>query len=90
MILGSVIGDIDSTINHPFYDAKKLRLVEKQDAAGNPSGSYLIAVDQHIDARVGDTVLVLDEGTGARQITESPDAPIRSIIVGIVDSIDRN
>jgi len=30
-------------------------------------------------------VLVLDEGNGARQIVNDKDAPIRSIIVGIID-----
>ena len=32
-------------------------------------------------------VLVLDEGNGARQIVGSTDAPVRSVIVGIVDAV---
>ena len=35
----------------------------------------------------GQRVLVLDEGTGARQVIGSADAPVRSVIVGIVDAV---
>ena len=86
MILGRVIGSITSTINHPFYDAKKLLVVERIDAAGHALPDYLIAVDT-IDAGAGDHVLVLDEGNGARQVFASKDAPVRSVIVGIVDEV---
>ena len=86
MILGRVIGAITSTINHAFYDAKKLLVVERTDASGAPLDDYLIAVDT-VDAGVGDAVLVLDEGTGARQVLASKDGPVRSVIVGIVDQV---
>jgi microcompartment protein CcmK/EutM len=86
MILGRVVGTITSTINHPFYDAKKLLVVERTDAAGAPLTGYLIAVDT-VDAGTGDRVLVLDEGNGARQVFASKDAPVRSVIVGIVDDV---
>ena len=86
MILGRVIGAITSTINHPFYDAKKLLVVERIDAALAPLADYLIAVDT-VGAGVGDPVLVMEEGTGARQVLASKNGPVRSIIVGIVDLV---
>ncbi len=86
MILGRVIGEIHSTINHPFYDARKLLVVERTDAAGKPAGGYVIAVDV-VGAGVGERVLVLDEGNGARQVFGSADAPVRSVVVGIVDHV---
>ena len=86
MIIGRVIGTITSTINHPFYDAKKLLVVERTDAAGAPLPDYLIAVDT-VDAGTGDRVLVLDEGNGARQVLASKDGPVRSAIVGIIDAV---
>ena len=86
MILGTVIGSIDSTINHPFYDGKKLLIVGKITPEGQPAGDYLIAIDT-VDAGVGDRVLVIDEGNSARQIINSTTAPLRSIIVGIIDEI---
>ena len=41
-----------------------------------------------IGAGKGETVLVLDEGNGARQILDDSNAPVRSIVVGIVDAVD--
>jgi microcompartment protein CcmK/EutM len=66
---------------------RRLLVVDRLDPAGQPSGGYLIAVAA-TDAGVGDRVLVLDEGTGARQILGNAKAPIRSIVVGVVDSVD--
>lgn len=86
MIIGTVTGHLHSTIAHEFYRAKKLLLVEREDAGGRPTGAYLIAVDA-VDAGVGQRVLVLDEGNGARQIVGSAQAPVRSVVVGIVDEV---
>lgn len=87
MILGRVSGEIHSTINHPFYDARKLLVVEKIDPHGRLTGDYLIAVDS-VGAGAGERVLVLDEGNGARQVLDAPDAPVRSVVVGIVDALE--
>jgi ethanolamine utilization protein EutN len=87
MTLGIVVGEVYSTINHPFYDGKKLLVVEKGTPGHAGSGDYIIAVDT-VDAGVGDRVLVLDEGNGARQVFGSSDAPVRSVIVGIVDAVE--
>jgi ethanolamine utilization protein EutN len=86
MILGKVCGTIHSTINHDFYDGKRLLVVDKLDAYLKPTGKYLICIDW-VDAGVGETVLMLDEGNGARQIVGDSKAPLRSIIVGIVDDV---
>ena len=86
MIIGTVKGDIVSTINHPYYTGKKLLVVEKEDPAGK-AGGYLIAIDGGVQAGVGDRVLVIDEGNSARQIVGDANAPLRSIIVGIIDRI---
>ncbi len=88
MILGRVAGEIHSTINHPFYDARKLLVVERTDPEGRPTGDYLIAVDA-VDAGVGQQVLVLDEGNGARQVLASNDGPVHSVVVGIIDHVER-
>jgi len=87
MILGTVRGDIVSTINHPFYNGKKMLIVEKEDFAGKPGG-YLIAIDGGVNAGAGERVLVVDEGNSARQIVKDDKAPLRSIIIGIVDRVD--
>ncbi len=89
MILGKVIGNITSTIQHPFYSGKKMLVVEKIETDGKTGSGYLVAVDR-AGAGPGETVLILDEGNGARQVLESKDGPIRSVIVGIVDEINES
>lgn len=86
MILGIVRGSIYSTIQHPFYANCRKLVVDYLDAQGKPTGRYVIAVDT-VDAGVGDRVLVNDEGNGARQVLDHPNAPVRSVIVGIVDDV---
>jgi len=84
MILARVSGRITSTIHHPSMEGRTLLVVDKLDPAGEPTGGYLIAVDS-VGAGAGETVIVLDEGNGARQILGGSDLPVRSIVVGIVD-----
>lgn len=86
MIIGRVIGEIHATIQHPFYAGKKLMVVEKITPEGKPLDDYVVAVDS-VGAGPGERVLIVDEGNSARQIVQSTTAPLRSIIVGIVDEI---
>ena len=86
MHLGTVKGEIYSTINHPFYDGRRLLMVDRLDERGRETGAYLIAVAA-VDAGVGQRVLMIDEGNSARQVVDDPTAPIRSIIIGIVDEV---
>ena len=86
MIIGRVTGTIYSTINHEFYDNKKLMIIDKLDGHGKTTGKYLIAIDT-VEAGIGDRVLIVDEGNSARQIIKDDMAPLRSIIVGIIDDI---
>ena len=86
MIIGSVAGEIVSTIQHPFYAGRKLLIVEREDGAGRRTGAYVIAVDT-VGAGPGERVLVMEEGNGARQVLRSDNAPVRSVIVGIVDDV---
>lgn len=87
MFVGQVAGEIVSTINHADYDNRRLLVVDRLDTAGKPAGGYLIAVAT-VEAGVGDRVLVLDEGNGARQVLGNSKAPIRSVVVGVVDHVE--
>jgi microcompartment protein CcmK/EutM len=89
MFLGIVSGNIVSTINHAFYDGRKLLVVDRTDEDFRSTGKYVIAVDA-VGAGVGERVLVLDEGNGARQVLDDPNGPVRSVIVGIVDAVERS
>ncbi|NND01996.1 MAG: EutN/CcmL family microcompartment protein [Acidimicrobiia bacterium] len=85
MKLALVTGTVVSTISAPVFDHQRLLFCDYLDPQGEPSGDYVIAVDV-VDAGPGETVLIMDEGTGARQILEETVAPVRAIVVGIVDA----
>jgi ethanolamine utilization protein EutN len=84
--LARVVGTVVSTINSPDLDGRALLLCDLLDPSGRLAGGYLIAVDT-VGAGAGETVLLLDEGNSARQILGAPGAPIRTVIVGIVDAV---
>jgi ethanolamine utilization protein EutN len=87
MILGRVCGTVVSTVQHPFYDGRKQLMVRAVTPDGAFDGDrYVIAVDL-VGAGVGEMVIVEDEGNSARQLLDAKDAPVRSVIVGIVDQV---
>lgn len=86
MKLGRVTGTVVSTINHPIYDHRRLLICDVLDARGEDTGGYLICIDT-VDAGHGDTVLIIDEGNSARQVIGDTTAPVRAVIVGIVDEL---
>ena len=89
MILCKVLGPVVSTGKHPAFARLKLLVVQPVDEAGAEIGKSFLAVDRAMQAGEGDTVLVLREGSGIRQLFGVPltsRLPIRSCIVGIVDS----
>ena len=87
MKLARVVGNVVSTINSPDLEDRTLLLCDLVEPSGGLAGGYLIAVDA-VGAGAGETVLLLDEGNGARQVLAAPGAPIRTVVVGIVDAVD--
>ena len=86
MKLGRVKGTVVSTISSAVFDERRLLLCEILDRTGAAAEDYTIAVDV-VDAGFGETVLILDEGNSARQVVEMDPAPIRALVVGIVDAV---
>jgi microcompartment protein CcmK/EutM len=86
MYLGTVIGSVVATIKISHLEGQRLLMVDRLDADGRVTGAYDIAVDV-VQAGPGDTVLVLDEGNGARQILGLDPGAVRAVIVGIVDEV---
>lgn len=86
MRIGRVVGTVVSTINATAFDGRRLLVCDLLDVSGEPDGSYLICVDT-VGSGAGETVLVLDEGNSARQVVGMPEAPIRAVVVGIVDEL---
>jgi ethanolamine utilization protein EutN len=88
MYIARVFGNVVATIKHPFFDGRKLMLVERLGLDGAAEARYDIAVDL-VQAGPGDMVLVLDEGSSARYLLDAePHGPVRAVIVGIVDAVD--
>lgn len=87
MKIGRVSGTVVSTIKSPVYRDRRLLLCDLLDELGREqAGGYVLAVDA-VGAGAGETVLILDEGNSARQVVQMEDAPIRAVIVGIVDAV---
>jgi len=86
MILGKVIGNVVSTIKLPVYQGYKILIVQPVNDKKEPQGKSILALDT-VQAGVGDTVLVIDEGNSSRLIMNNSTAPVRTMIVGIVDAI---
>jgi len=86
MILGRVIGNVVSTIKLPVYQGYKILIVQPVNDKEEPQGESVLALDT-VQAGVGDTVLVIDEGNSSRLIMNNSTAPVRTMIVGIVDAV---
>ncbi len=85
MKVGRVVGTVVSTIKHPFFEGERLlvcRLIDRD----RDTGGYLICTDR-VGAGSDETVLILDEGSSARQVHGVETGPIRSVVVGIVDEV---
>ena len=52
-----------------------------------PLGPAALAVEGGVGAGPGSVVLVVDEGNSARGVLKDGTAPVRTVIVGIVDSV---
>ena len=87
MYLGKVVGSVVATVKIDHLAGRPLLMVDRLDLEGRETGSYDIAVDV-VQSGPGDTVLVLDEGNGARQIFGLDPGAVRAVIVGVVDEVD--
>lgn len=86
MTLGKVVATVVCTVKIPVLQGHKLLVVQPIDPRGQPKGKTLIGLDT-VQAGIGDTVLVIDEGNSSRLILGDPNAAVRTTIVGIVDQV---
>jgi len=82
------VGEVVATVKHAHLAATKLLLVQPEPVPGRPTAPAVIAVDT-VDAGPGDHVLVADEGNAAAQVLGLPRGPVRTVIVGVVDDVER-
>jgi microcompartment protein CcmK/EutM len=87
MILCKVTGTIVATQKKEQLRGKKILMLQPITLDGKPLGRDLLALDT-VDAGVGDTVLVMQEGQSAAQILKRSDVPVHSMVVAVVDGLD--
>ena len=88
MFIAKVIGNLWATRKQRYLNTYKLLIVQPVDGITLESNDKpTLAVDKHIDAGIGNMVLVMDEGNSARQILDDKKAGIRTIVVGVIDEV---
>ena len=87
MILAKVIGNVVATRKSPVLTGHKVLVCRPVGPDGTAAGDSLCALDA-VQAGVGDTVIILDEGNSARMILGDSMAPVRTMVVGIVDQVN--
>ncbi len=87
MFLATVVGTVVSPVQHPVLEGERLLLLRVLRPDGSPAGKTRIGIDR-ARAGVGDRVLVLDEGNSARQVLQRPEAPVKTVVVGVVDYVE--
>ena len=88
MLLAKVKGNLVSTQKNSHLVGHKLLLVQAVDTLNNFIGNKDVVAIDMVDAGIGDTVLLVQEGKAVQQILGHKKAPVHSIIVAVVDSID--
>lgn len=88
MILARVLGNIVATKKNQRYDSASIMLCQQVTPEGDETAMTVLALNA-VDAGVGDTVLIVQEGWGASTAaTGKAGAAIDSAIVGVVDYVD--
>ena len=88
MTLARVIGTVVATMKSGDLQGHKLLVLQPVDPEGKPKGQSMVGLDT-VQAGEGDTVLIIDEGNSSRMILGSSMAAVRTVVVGIVDRIER-
>lgn len=86
MLLGRVIGTLVASRKEPSLEGLKLLVVRACAVDGTPDGPTVIAADA-MGAGVGEVVL-LAQGSSARQTTVTNNRPVDATIMAIVDLVE--
>jgi len=87
MFLARVEKKIVSSEKHRAYDGKTVYVVQPVNPDGKPKGSEWVAVD-YVGANIGDIVVCGGAPGVARDVFHMDLAPIRTLIMAIVDRIE--
>lgn len=87
MHIAKIIGKIISSEKIQAYQERKLLLAQKLDLNGKPSGLPTMAID-YVGAGEGDTVILGAAPGLASTVFNIPDAPIRELVMGVIDKVE--
>ena len=88
MILARVLGNIVASTKNQRYENASIMLCQQVTPDGDETAMTVLALNA-VDAGVGDTVLIVQEGWGASTAsTGKAGAAIDSAIVGVVDYVN--
>ncbi len=88
MFIAEVVGNVWGTRKQKSLENKRLLLVRPIDPlTEKPLGDAQMALEGGVGAGPGSVVLVLDEGGSARSVLGDDEAPVRTVVCGIVDSV---
>jgi len=88
LTLARVKGNIVSTQKNSELTGYKLLIVHPVDLENNYIGGKDVVALDFVDAGIGDIVLLVQEGKAVQQLLGHRKAPVHSVIVAVVDSID--
>jgi ethanolamine utilization protein EutN/carbon dioxide concentrating mechanism protein CcmL len=88
MLFARVIGNVVCTRKDEKLNGSKLLLVQPVDIDGNPKGNPLVAIDV-VGAGEGELVLIV-QGSSARQTKRTEGNPVDCTIFAIVDTIEKD
>ncbi len=86
MLIARVVGDVVATIKDEKIVGRKLLIVREVTTENEIVGKPVVAIDT-VDAGVGDVVLIA-QGSSARQTSSTKDTPTDAVIFAIVDSLE--
>lgn len=88
MYLGIVKGNIVSSVKNNYLTGHKLLLVDFVDINFKKLNKQDIIALDLIDAGIGDKVILVQEGDAIQQMLGHSNAPVNTMIIGIVDNIE--
>jgi microcompartment protein CcmK/EutM len=86
MLIARVVGDVVATIKDEKIVGRKLLIVREVTTENEIVGKPIVAIDT-VDAGVGDVVLIA-QGSSARQTSSTKDTPTDAVIFAVVDALE--
>ena len=84
MQIGRIVGSAVASVKHRSMEGWRLPIVQLLTPDGKEDGEPFLAIDS-VGAGMNDTVILSNDGAGARQLVGVKDSPVRWFVMGICD-----